>query len=178
MGSRDADIDFTFTRPTTVRALLDALIATGWSAVVPVGHVAYMLNDGDDSYEWYDSKPELIDEALAVLDATANLPYTVALNVYHAEAKTGGMLMFHPGRTDVSFVPSIERRLVPSAPQFTDLAWYLHALVPALITAGLRVRGARGALLKVSAQPVSVVVSLVEEGASIPVAEAAISAMR
>nr|WSX53595.1 hypothetical protein OG409_34560 [Streptomyces sp. NBC_00974] len=97
-----------------------------------------MLNDGDDSYEWYDSKPELIDEALAVLDATANLPYTVALNVYHAEAKTGGMLMFHPGRTDVSFVPSVERRLVPSAPQFTDLAWYLHALVPALITAGLR----------------------------------------
>jgi hypothetical protein len=138
VGSRDADIDFTFTRPTTARALLDALTTLGWSAVIPVGHVAYMVNDEDDSYEWYDSTPEHIDEALAVLDSTANLPYTVALNVYHSEAKTGGMLMFHAGRTDASFVPSIDRRRVPAAPEFTDLAWYLQALVPALITAGLR----------------------------------------
>jgi len=138
VGSRDADIDFTFTRPTTARALLDALTTLGWSAVIPVGHVAYMVNDEDDSYEWYDSTPEHIDEALAVLDSTANLPYTVALNVYHSEAKTGGMLMFHAGRTDASFVPIIDRRRVPAAPEFTDLAWYLQALVPALITAGLR----------------------------------------
>ncbi|MDP5309348.1 hypothetical protein OG345_40580 (plasmid) [Streptomyces sp. NBC_01220] len=138
MGSRDADIDFTFTRPTTVRAVLDVLTARGWSAVEPVGHVSYMVNDEDDSYEWYDSTPGHIDEVLMVLDAKANLPYTVALNVYHAEAKTGGMLMFHAGRTDVSFIPSIDRRPIPSAPEFTDLAWYLDTLVPALITAGLR----------------------------------------
>ncbi|MFD4695190.1 hypothetical protein [Streptomyces sp. NPDC058463] len=49
MGSRDADIDFTFTRPTTVRALLDVLTAMGWSAVEPGGHVSYMVNDEDDS---------------------------------------------------------------------------------------------------------------------------------
>ncbi|MFF8196311.1 hypothetical protein ACF05L_36850 [Streptomyces bobili] len=138
MGSGDADIDFAFNRPATVRALLDALAATGWSAVVPVGHVEYMVNDEDDAYEWYDSTPGHIDEALVVLDATANLPYTVALNVYHSEANTGGMLMVHPGRTDASFVPGIDRRCIPGAPEFTDLAWYLHALVPALITAGLK----------------------------------------
>ncbi|MCY0938457.1 hypothetical protein [Streptomyces sp. H34-S4] len=27
---------------------------------------------------------------------------------------------------------------ISTAPEFTDLAWYLHALVPALVTAGLR----------------------------------------
>lgn len=92
MGSRDADIDFTFTRPATVRAVLDAVTSVGWSAVEPVGLVSYMVNDEDDSYEWYGSTPGHIDEVLAVLDATANLPYTVALNVYHSEAETGGML--------------------------------------------------------------------------------------
>ncbi|MCY0929888.1 hypothetical protein OTB20_27590 [Streptomyces sp. H27-H1] len=43
-----------------------------------------------------------------------------------------------PGRTGVSFVPTINRRRISTAPEFTDLAWYLHALVPALVTAGPR----------------------------------------
>ncbi|MFV5997305.1 hypothetical protein ACNPQM_34170 [Streptomyces sp. NPDC056231] len=137
MGSRDADIDFTFTCPTTVRAVLDALTGVGWSAAVPPGGVSYMINDADDMYEWYDSAPDGLGEVLALLDAPGNLPYTVALNVYHSEAGTGGMLMFLPGRTDVSFTPTIDRRRIPAAPEFTDLAWYLHALVPALVTTGL-----------------------------------------
>ncbi|WP_406389746.1 hypothetical protein [Streptomyces sp. NBC_00887] len=138
MGSRDADIDFTFARPTTVRAVLDSLAAAGWSAAQRGDHVSYMVNDPDDMYEWYDSAADRIDEVLGNLDATANEPYTVALGIYHSEAKTGGMLMFQSGRTDVSFIPAIDRRRIPVAPEFTDLAWYLHALVPALVTAGLR----------------------------------------
>lgn len=137
MGSRDADIDFTFTCPTTVRAVLDAIAGVGWSEEVPVGSITYMINDSDDAYEWYGRTPGDIGEVLALLDAPGNLPYAVALNVYHPEAETGGMLMFMPGRTDVSFVPTIDRRRIPTAPEFTDLAWYLHALVPALVTAGL-----------------------------------------
>ncbi|MFE9560177.1 hypothetical protein ACFYM0_03630 [Streptomyces sp. NPDC006487] len=137
MGSRDADIDFTFTCPTTVRAVLDAVTGMGWSAEVPVGSVTYMINDVDDMYEWYGSSPGDIGEVLARLDAPGNLPYTVAVNLYHPEAGTGGMLMFMPGRTEASFSPTIDRRRIPAAPESTDLAWYLHALVPALVTAGL-----------------------------------------
>ncbi|MEV1043487.1 hypothetical protein AB0J01_44415 [Streptomyces sp. NPDC050204] len=137
MGSRDADIDFHFTCPTTVRAILDVLTRAGWSAVVPPGGVSYMINDADDMYEWYDGTLDALGETLALLDQPGNLPYTVALNVYHSEARTGGMLMFMPGRTDVSFMPTIDRRHIPAAPEFTDLAWYLHALVPALVMAGL-----------------------------------------
>lgn len=138
MGSRDADIDFTFTSPTTVRVVLDSLAPAGWSAVQGGDHVSYMVNDPDDNYEWYDSTADRIDKVLGDLDATANEPYTVALDIYHSEAETGGMLMFSPGRTDVSFIPTIDRRRIPAAPEFTDLAWYLHALVPALVTAGLK----------------------------------------
>ncbi|MFE2021551.1 hypothetical protein ACFW9O_26270 [Streptomyces sp. NPDC059499] len=138
MGSRDADIDFTFTSPTTVRAVLDSVAAAGWSAVQRGGHVSYMVNDPDDNYEWYDSAADRIDKVLGVLDATANEPYTVALDIYHPEAKTGGMLMFPSGRTGVFFIPTIDRRRIPAAPEFTDLSWYLNALVPALATAGLR----------------------------------------
>lgn len=137
MGSRDADIDFTFTRPITVRAVWDVLLQAGWYAEEHAGHISYMINGPDDLYEWFDSKPERLEEALTVLDAAANLPYTVAINVYHPEAETGGMLMFHPGRSEVSFVPTINRRRIPAVPESTDLAWYLHTLVPALLRAGL-----------------------------------------
>ena len=73
MGSRDADIDFTFTCPTTVRAVLDALTGVGWSVEVPLGRVTYMINDAEDMYEWYDSAPDGIGEVLALLDAPGNL---------------------------------------------------------------------------------------------------------
>ncbi|SCF90363.1 hypothetical protein GA0115255_110689 [Streptomyces sp. Ncost-T6T-2b] len=40
VGSRDADIDFTFTAPITVRAALDALTRAGWSMDVHAGSVS------------------------------------------------------------------------------------------------------------------------------------------
>ncbi|MEY2231838.1 MULTISPECIES: hypothetical protein [Streptomyces] len=137
MGNRQADIDFTFTHPTTVRALLEVLAPAGWSAEERLGHISYMVNDADDMYYWYDSTPDRLDAVLAELDAAANLPYTVALNVYHLQGGTGGMLMLYAQRRKVSFLPTIARRGIPGASKFTDLAWYLHALVPSLLGVGL-----------------------------------------
>ncbi|CAL9630551.1 hypothetical protein SUDANB120_06087 [Streptomyces sp. enrichment culture] len=138
MGSHEADIDFAFARPTTVRALLEALTPVGWSAEESPGHISYMVNGADDMYDWYDSTPDRLDAVLEELDATVNVPYTVALNVYHPQGGTGGMLMLHARRMQVSFVPTINRRHIPGAPKCTDLAWYLHALVPPLLRAGLK----------------------------------------
>ncbi|MFF7081796.1 hypothetical protein [Streptomyces lavendulae] len=74
MGNRQADIDFTFQRPTTVRGLLEALTPAGWAAEENLGRISYMINDADDMYEWYDSTPDRLDAVLTELDATANLP--------------------------------------------------------------------------------------------------------
>ncbi|MFJ3176698.1 hypothetical protein ACIPJK_39140 [Streptomyces roseus] len=137
MGNQQADIAFTFQRPATVRGLLEMLTPTGWSAVERPGHISYMINDADDMHEWYDSTPDRLDAVLTELDATANLPYTVALNIYHSQGGTGGMLMFSAQRKEVSFLPTVDRRSIPDAPHFTDLARYLHALVPSLLWAGL-----------------------------------------
>ncbi|MFD4022490.1 hypothetical protein ACFWRV_03085 [Streptomyces sp. NPDC058576] len=137
MGSRDADIDFTFADPITVRAALDALARVGWSIDVSAGSVSYMINGVDDMYEWYNSSSGNTGDVLARLDAPGNLLYSVAVDVVHLEAGTGGMLLFMPGRTEVSFVPTIDRRCIPAAPEFTDLAWYLNALVPAFVETGL-----------------------------------------
>ncbi|MEV7562970.1 hypothetical protein [Streptomyces sp. NPDC089795] len=143
MGSRDADIDFTFFDPTTVRAVFDALTPAGWSAEEAPGCVRYLINDAADLYDWSAGTPERLDELLTELDSPAHLPYVVCLNIYAPRARTGGTLMFHPGRTEVSFSPVIDRRRIPGAPEFTDLAWYLHALVPCLVTAGLKAYEAR-----------------------------------
>ncbi|MEU2762010.1 MULTISPECIES: hypothetical protein [unclassified Streptomyces] len=137
MGSRDADIDFTFTDPITVRAALDALAWVGWSMDVSRG-LSCMIDDADGMCEWYRSSPADAGEVLARLDAPGNLPYSVAVDVCHPEAGTGGMLLFMPGRTKVAFVPTIDRRRIPAAPEFTDLAWYVNALVPAFVGAGLQ----------------------------------------
>ncbi|MFD5200410.1 hypothetical protein ACFWM7_09720 [Streptomyces sp. NPDC058375] len=137
MGSRAADIDFTFTDPITVRGALDSLARVGWSMDVSLGGLSYMIDDEDGMFEWYSSSPAGAGEVLARLDDPGNLPYSVAVDVYHPEAGTGGMLLFLPGRTEVAFVPTIDRRSVPAAPGFTDLAWYLRALVPAFVGTGL-----------------------------------------
>ncbi|WP_369780059.1 hypothetical protein [Streptomyces sp. R33] len=137
MGNRQADIDFTFQHPTTMRALLEVLTPAGWCAEERPGYISYMVNDADDMHDWYDSTPDRLNAVLAELDATANLPYTVALNVYHPQAGTGGMLVLQPQRRELSFLPTIYRRGIPGAPKFTDLAWYLHALVPSLLRVGL-----------------------------------------
>ncbi len=137
VGSSDADIDFTFTDPITVRAALDALARVGWSMDASLGGLSYMIDDVDGMFEWYSNSPADAGEVLARLDAPGNLPYSVAVDVYRPEAGTGGMLLFMPGRMEVSLAPTIDRRRTPAAPEFTDLAWYLHALVPAIVGTGL-----------------------------------------
>ncbi|MFF4498626.1 hypothetical protein [Streptomyces sp. NPDC001546] len=106
MGNRQADIDFTFQRPTTVRGLLEVLTPADWAAEENLGRISYMINEADDMYEWYDSAPDRLDAVLTELDATVNLPYTVALNIYHSQGGTGGMLMLSAQRKEVSFLPT------------------------------------------------------------------------
>jgi hypothetical protein len=134
VSSRTADIDFTFAREVTVRATIGALAATGWALEEPL---SYMVNH-DDLYDWQSTTCDHMQDVLAVLDAPEHANHDVAVSIYHGEASTGGQLLFFPGRTTCSFIPTINRRCLPASAQFTDLSWYMHTLVPPLLTVGLK----------------------------------------
>ncbi|MFF2008324.1 hypothetical protein ACFVWY_04495 [Streptomyces sp. NPDC058195] len=133
MSSRTADIDFTFARELTVRTTVGALAVTGWALEQPL---SYMVND-DGLYDWQSTTRAHMQDVLVVLDAPAHANHHVAVCVYHDGANTGGQLLFSPGRMACSFIPTINRRCLPDAVDFTDLSWYMHTLVPPLLTVGL-----------------------------------------
>ncbi|WP_406138564.1 hypothetical protein [Streptomyces sp. NBC_01089] len=135
MSSRDSDIDFTFSQAVTVRAVHSALAVAGWSLKEPLG-ISYMVNE-DNGYDWQSTNPGLEDEVLTLLDAPEKLTFEVGVCMYHQEAGTGGQFLFRAGRTECAFIPTINRRSLPEAPEFTDLAWYLQALVTPLLPIGL-----------------------------------------
>ncbi|MFC9758851.1 hypothetical protein [Streptomyces sp. NPDC056921] len=102
MSSRTADIDFTFAREATVRTIVEALATSGWSLEEPL---SYMIND-NDLYDWQSTTNDHTGKVLALLDAPENAKYHVAVCVYHAQAGTGGQLLFFPHRTACSFSPT------------------------------------------------------------------------
>ncbi|MFJ6051621.1 hypothetical protein [Streptomyces sp. NPDC092307] len=134
MSSRTADIDFTFARELTVRTTIAALAATGWVLEKPL---SYMVND-DGLYDWRSTTHDHTQDVLAVLDAPEHVNHHVAVCIYHGEASTGGQLLFFPGRMTCTFIPTINRRHLPDSADFTDLSWYMHTLVPPLLTIGLK----------------------------------------
>ncbi|MEU3604558.1 hypothetical protein AB0E83_03740 [Streptomyces sp. NPDC035033] len=139
MSSRTADIDFTFARELTVRTTVEALAATGWALEEPLW---YMVND-DDMYDWKSATRDHTQDVLALLDAPEHVNHHAGVCVYHEQASTGGRLLFFPGRLACSFTPSIDRRRLPGSAGFTDLSWYMHTLVPPLLTVGLESYEAR-----------------------------------
>lgn len=133
--SRTADIDLTFVLPVTVTEVVGTLAPHGWSPVEPLG-VSYML-EGDDDWDWTSVEPERAGEIVVMLDSDEVREQAVGLAVYHAQARTGGNLLFFRGRTTVGFSPLIDRRGMPGAPRMTDMAWYLEHLAYPLLDAGL-----------------------------------------
>ncbi|WP_371658353.1 hypothetical protein [Streptomyces sp. NBC_00280] len=133
--SRTADVELEFARAVTVGAVVNALAEAGWSLEEPLG-LSYMVND-NGMFDWQATSADRADEILSLLDAWENRAFDVAICVYHPGVGTGGQLLFPPGRSRCCFLPTIDRRSLPGAPRLTDIAWYLNALVPALLPAGL-----------------------------------------
>lgn len=135
VSSRTADIDFTFAHELTVCASIRALAATGWALEDPL---SFMVND-DDLYDWRTTTRDHTLDVLAILDAPEHANHHVAVCIYHGKASTGGQLLLLPGRMTCSFIPTINRRQrLPDSVEFTYLSWYMHTLVPPLLTVGLK----------------------------------------
>lgn len=133
--SRTSDVDLVFACAVTVRSVVSALAETGWSFEEPLG-LSYVVND-DGLFDWHEASADRADEVLSLLDAPENHEFDVAICVYHRGVVAGGQLLFPPGRSRCHFIPTIDRRSLPGAPEFTDISWYLNALVPALLPVGL-----------------------------------------
>lgn len=101
----------------------------------PLG-VSYMV-DIDDEFEWKTGNVAQSDDILSLLDSPENRDRHVGICVYHVAADTGGQLLFHAGHLTCSFIPTIDRRGLPGAEDFTDISWYLHALIPPLLSVDL-----------------------------------------
>ncbi|MFF0191142.1 hypothetical protein [Streptomyces sp. NPDC005244] len=127
-------MNLVFARAVTVSAVVSALAEAGWSLEEPLG-LSYAVND--DMFDWQATSVDRANEVLSLLDAPENHAFDVAICVYHQGAGTGGQLLFLPGRSRCYFLPTIDRRSLPGAPGLTDIAWYLNALIPALLPVGL-----------------------------------------
>ncbi|SHL19809.1 hypothetical protein [Actinacidiphila paucisporea] len=133
--SRSADIDLTFGCSVSVADVLKNLAGRGWTPVEPLG-ISYMIEE-DDDLDWAQEEPAKQSEVLASLDAFAVRSLHVGISVYRPDAETGGLLLFYPGRQEASFTPSINRRTLSSAPEMTDIAWYIEELVHPLLAGDL-----------------------------------------
>ncbi|MGQ4512348.1 hypothetical protein [Streptomyces sp. DW26H14] len=133
--SRTADIDFTFVRPVTVASVVRALEPFGWSTEEPLG-VSHLL-DEDEDFDWQRGEPADAEAILARLDAADATATHVGVSLFSKEAGTGGLLLFFPGRTVISFAPSINRRPLAEGSSLTDVSWYLGQLAGPLAELGM-----------------------------------------
>lgn len=133
--SRTSDIRFSFDAPVSVSTVVASFRSAGWSLGEPVD-ILYMVNI-DDGYEWERGDISKAEEILELLDSPDHRDLEVGICIYHEAEATGGQLLFHSGRMECWFSPTIDRRGIADAEIFTDVSWYLQQLIPTLLSIGL-----------------------------------------
>lgn len=133
--SRSADIDFWFSDPVTIASTLKGLGVAGWGPEEPLGVSYFVEEDGDPDWERGDSSN--VDSIQSLLDAPENADALVGISIYSKTEQRGGSLLFFPGRTQVSFMPSIDRKPLVEGSKMTDMGWYLNQLLAPLLTINL-----------------------------------------
>lgn len=136
--SRSVSIDFSFRGATrvTVQGILRVLEPGGWGTIEPLG-LSFAVEDAMGDLDWTATVPEQLNSVVAALDDPGRVHQHVGICVYHQAAGTGGQLLFFPGREQISFLPTINRRAHVVGPEFTDIPWYLEQMLPAFYEAGM-----------------------------------------
>jgi len=119
-----------------VSGLLNELIAVGCSLSYR-GQVSYVF-DENQMFDWVRTEDVRIGDLLAQADRRppdlVTVGFTILVDVL---SEVGGDLLFWPGRSEMSFIASINRRKLAYPSKFTDLGWYLNRLIPVLEPLGL-----------------------------------------
>ncbi len=125
--SRDVMISFNFAAPLDFEMVIDRLALSGWTFLRDSA-VWYMVDD----FEWKDAPSGNMDSVIREMRTSFEAGEVVAISAMIPGEKHFGNLMFHSDRRSVSFVPLLDYRLIPAAPQWVDLSWYIEKLVPSL----------------------------------------------
>ncbi|WP_405817470.1 hypothetical protein OG241_23200 [Streptomyces sp. NBC_01390] len=129
------DVGFSFGEPISVADVLRGLLAGGLRTP-PDDEVSYLI-DEDGMFEWRSAAASDVDDVISRLADKRWEDRVVGMTLLLPGGPHGGDLLFHPGRTSVSFVIAVHPRLLPGSSCFCDLGWYLARLVPLLEPLGL-----------------------------------------
>ncbi|MGW0757934.1 hypothetical protein ACWD1Y_15810 [Streptomyces sp. NPDC002814] len=133
--TRSVDIDFTFGEPVDVLLTLRALLEAGMVPSVE-GEVTYLI-DADGMFDWQKAEVPQLKEIISALGESRWADRVVGMTLLLPEAIRGGEVLFHPGRTSVSYVISVNPKCLPASSRFCDVGWYLANLVPIFEPLGL-----------------------------------------
>ncbi|MEU5205008.1 hypothetical protein AB0H44_19190 [Streptomyces pseudogriseolus] len=134
--TRTIGIDFSFTHPVDVSDTVHTLIKGGMTPLCD-GALLYLI-DEDGLFNWQKTSPSTLAEVLTEMGNRRWADRTVGMLLLFpgAERDFGGDLLFHPGRTCLSYAITINAKRLPNS-IFCDMGWYLQRLVPSLEPLGL-----------------------------------------
>ncbi|MFI6150282.1 hypothetical protein [Streptomyces sp. NPDC051109] len=129
-------IDFTFDTPIDTSAALRKMQDDGISFIREGG--ASSLFDENGMFDWKDVSASSLPAIIAEMGDVRWANATVGISLLLRDSQRGGDLLFHPGRSAVSFMATINRKPLSDSSRFCDVGWYLNNLVPILEGFGLR----------------------------------------
>ncbi|MCX4550982.1 hypothetical protein OG204_12285 [Streptomyces sp. NBC_01387] len=129
------DIDFTFNIPISVTEVLRAALRSG-GELSRNGEISYLI-DEDGTFNWHQETGSSIERVITEIGKDHWTQHTVGISLIIPGSDRGGDLIFHPGRSTISFIVAINRKTLPGSSKFCDIGWYLSSLVPILEPFGL-----------------------------------------
>ncbi|WP_371794066.1 hypothetical protein [Streptomyces sp. NBC_01718] len=132
--SRSVDFDFTFKTPIDVPEVLHLMRENGVVFCVD-GEFTYVL-DETGMFDWQSGREGELEEVILEMGRARWCDGTVGISFLFSGSTRGGDLLFHPGRESVSFVVTVNRKLLPGS-ELCDVGWYMGRIIPILEPAGL-----------------------------------------
>jgi hypothetical protein len=133
--SRSADIDFTFYTPIEISCTLRNLSKSGVT-FLNQGKVNYVI-DENGMFDWTEAAETELPRVVAAASESDPESTTFVISILFSGFATGGELLFHRGRKELSFMATVHRRHLAGPSEFCDFGWYLERMVPALEPLGL-----------------------------------------
>lgn len=136
--SRTASIDIHGFVRSTPGKVVAALLEAGWTQDDQGRITALPLGDEDVS-NWQSNPLDDWSEILTRLDKKAQAGEVAGIVLLSVEGGTGGIFLLEPNLRTISFIPSVNRRVMADGFKTTDYSWYLARILPPLERLGYQV---------------------------------------